>query len=987
VGKDADHARGNGLTSLSDEQVEAIEAARARQERRAERREVSVEAALSALFVVAAFALWLGLPPADPQLGLAIWLGVVCAALILVEFEVGEGCTRPVQLALVPMLVLLPPAVVPLVVVAAHVAARLPEVLLRRVPAQRLLLAGGDSWFVIAPVLVVAVLADGPSPGALVIGVAVGAQVGVDFGISALRMWAAVGVGPRSQLQAYAWVYLVDLLLTPVGWLAAVAGAAEPLAVAAVLPLAGLLSVFARERRGRIENALALHRVAQEGRARLESIVQNSSDLIVILDAAGHISSLTGSVAPVFGDGWEAARGEAFVERVHPGDRAMVAHFLASAARKAPADSQEGEWRIRCADGSHRHIAAVATNLLDDPRVTGIVLTARDVDARKALEEQLRHRAFHDPLTGLANRALFYDRVEHALMRAAREDAQVAVLFIDLDDFKPINDRYGHAAGDRVLEEIGRRIESCVRSADTAARLGGDEFGVLLETVSGASAAIESAERLLGVLDQPLMTVDEPIRLSASIGLATSSAAERGIEELLRKGDLAMYAAKANGKARIELYEPDLERIEAPTANRANWFRGRDEQREEILSVLEDPGALAIAFQPIMDLRSGRVAGYEALARFQRSPSRPPNEWFAQAHRCGLGFALEAKALSGALTTPNRPDAVYLALNVSPSSLIHEELRSVLPARLDGLVIEITENELVSEDPAIARAIGALRERGARLAVDDVGAGYAGLTHVMRLAPDIIKLDRALTTGVDTDPVKAALVGSFVRYARDIHATVCAEGIETPGELARLADLDVAYGQGYGIARPAPPWPTASPEAAAACLLSFQATLEGRDEPFDVADRDRRFELLTSRLARASSRPELDAHLPALAAELNADEVRLDPGNGAQLTRQTLVNDSTATPDERLALRQAGYGARLTTPIHHGDMTVGTLELYSHDERPWSRFHISRARLIAHQLGLTLDRLEPPTPIDVDKAGPRDQDAHAAAESQAAIRS
>jgi diguanylate cyclase (GGDEF)-like protein/PAS domain S-box-containing protein len=393
-------------------------------------------------------------------------------------------------------------------------------------------------------------------------------------------MWAAVGVGPRSQLQAYAWVYLVDLLLTPVAWVAAVAGAANPLAVAAVLPLAGLLTVFARERRGRIENALALHHVA-EGRARLESIVQNSSDLIVILDRAGRISSLTGLVTPVFGEGWEAARGEAFVDRVHPADRALVAGFLSSTARKAPGAPQEAEWRIRCADGTHRHIAAVATNLLDDPRVAGVVLTVRDGDARKALEEQLRHRAFHDPLTGLANRALFYDRVEHALSRAGREDGQVAVLFIDLDDFKPITDQHGHAAGDLVLEEIAGRIESCMRSAGTAARLGGDEFGVLLEAIDGDSAAIEAADRLLNVFDTPLTRLGEPIRLSASIGVATTSAQERGIEELLRKGDLAMYAAKATGRARIELYRPDLERIDATLTERGRPARARSPEAHD----------------------------------------------------------------------------------------------------------------------------------------------------------------------------------------------------------------------------------------------------------------------------------------------------------------------------------------------------------------------------------------------------------------------
>ena len=177
-------------------------------------------------------------------------------------------------------------------------------------------------------------------------------------------------------------------------------------------------------------------------------------------------------------------------------------------------------------------------------------------------------------------------------------------------------------------------------------------------------------------------------------------------------------------------------------------------------------------------------------------------------------------------------------------------------------MVEITENELVSGDPAINDALAALRARGARLAVDDTGAGYAGLTHLMRLQPDIIKLDRALTTGVDSDPAKAPLISSFVRYARDIDATVCAEGVETLAELERLADLDVAYGQGYLIARPAAPWAAVTPEATAACLRSFDASLLDATDAPHRADHDRRLELLSRRLAAATSEAELDACLP-----------------------------------------------------------------------------------------------------------------------------
>jgi PAS domain S-box-containing protein len=304
--------------------------------------------------------------------------------------------------------------------------------------------------------------------------------------VSGIRAGVGAGVPLRSLVRPLAWVWLVDLLLIPVGVFAAVVAARAPVGVLGVLPLAALLAVFARERTGRIENAMELQRLAQEGQDRLQSIVQNSSDLIAILEPDASVRTLTGAVEGIFGPAWEAAQGESLLERVHPDDRAPVSAFLTVVAGKSVGESQEAEWRMRYADGSHRHIAAVATNLVGDPHVGGMVITARDVNDRKAFEEQLRHRAFHDALTGLANRALFYDRIEHTLAGATRDDAQLAVLFVDLDDFKAVNDARGHAEGDRLLELVAARLTSCLRSGDTAARLGGDEFGILLQGVASA---------------------------------------------------------------------------------------------------------------------------------------------------------------------------------------------------------------------------------------------------------------------------------------------------------------------------------------------------------------------------------------------------------------------------------------------------------------------------------------------------------------------
>ena len=913
-----------------------------------ERRELLTEAIAAGGFALVAGGLWSASSYPAPTWA-AVWLGVLCAVLVRIEFQLEEGHTRPVVLAFVPMLLMVPAPAVPLVVAAAHVAARLPEVLMGRAPARRLMMMIADCWFALPAALMLVAYGIPTSLGgaALMLAAIAAAQIGCDFVVSALRLWGALGLDPRADLRAYAWVYLVDLLLLPMALLAAWAGREEPIAVVPVLPLAILIAVFARERRGRIENAQALQRLTEESRDRLQSIVHNSSDLIIIASPNGALRSVSGSIAPIFGEDSDAAQSGSLLDRVHPDDALQVGRFLALAASKPAGESAEAEWRMRYVDGSFRHVSAVARNLLDDAHINGLVITARDVEARKAFEEQLRHRAFHDELTGLANRALFFDRVDHALLQAARADAQAAVLFIDLDDFKAINDRLGHAVGDAVLQQIAKRLAACTRSADTVARLGGDEFGVLLEGIAGPRA-VEAGERVLAALEAPIDVAGEPLVVGASIGMAISGTDISDVEDLLRRGDLAMYDAKRNGKRRLAVYTPDMAEADAPGHRAPVWFAGSDEQRAEILSVLEDPDALTMAFQPIVDLRTGRVAGYEALARFNRTPYQPPDQWFAKAHRCGLGYALEAKALAAAFAAPARTPGTYLAVNISPSSLTIADIQAALPERLEHTVIEVTENELASGDPAITDAIANLRHRGARIAVDDAGSGYAGLTHVMRLAPDIIKLDRTLTTGIQDDPAKAALVSSFVRYARDIDATVLGEGIETLAELMRLAALDVAYGQGYLIARPASPWPSIDPAVTEACQASAHAALAGTDTS---RTQDLRLERLTGLLARVTRPEHLDACLPTLAAELGADHAQIVTGPHRPPT-QILASDPAADTEQVAELIAHGYRAMLTLPIGQ----AGQLHVYNHHERPWTRFHISRGRIIAHQLEMVLER-------------------------------
>ena len=970
-----------------DEQAEAFaQHAAARRERRTER-------LVGAAFVACAAAMAVALPTEGLSVPVAAWFVALCFVLLQIEFEVGEGRTRPVQLALVPMLVLVPPPLVPCLVAVAHVLARLAESAAARRPLDRLSSTLADGWFTVGPALVL-VLVGSPGgfwAGAGVVLLALAAQVGFDFGAAAIRLRIGLGLPMRDQLAPFAWVYFVDVLLTPVGLLAAAAAHHGEWTVAAVLPLAALLAVFARERHGRIENARELHRMAEESEARLQSIVQNSSDLIAIVERNGMIRTLTGATEPVFGAARESALGRPLQDWAHVDDVPLLRALLARVAAAAPQSSHESEWRIRRANGAYGYVETVATNLLGDERVRGIVLTARDIDERRAFEEQLRHRAFHDPLTQLANRALFYDRIEHALTREARDDQQVALMFLDLDDFKVINDEMGHAVGDELLVSVAGRLRGSLRSADTVARLGGDEFGVLLEHIAGPNEVVQAAERLLARFDEPFLVHGEPHAVQLSIGIAVSGNGERSVDEMLRQADLAMYAAKRDGKHRWNLYDRALEDL-APTAQgeeseRATWFQRGTEQREEIIGLLERADAVGMAFQPILDLRTGVVAGYESLARFVGPQTRPPNAWFAQAHRCGLGYDLEARAVAVALATAGRPAGTYLTVNLSPSALVSEAVQAVLPASLEGIVIELTENELLTDAPGLESALADVRRRGGRVAIDDAGAGYAGLKHVMRLGPDLIKLDRSLVAGVEHDEGRGALIASFVRYGRASGAVVCAEGIETLGDLERLADLDVGFGQGYVIARPHADWPAVTPAASDTCTAAFSAALAAPSPAGGASLED-----VLALVAGSRDRSALAGAAAAIARELRAELVsiaRVDPVTGG---REALTMDPAPPTmlDEHALARLAGgeavqvvadgmsadlggllaLGQRslLRVPVVAHGTLIATLEASTSTDRSWSRIEIGSARIIAHQLAaaLVLTEAEPSgRPVDV----------------------
>ena len=405
--------------------------------------------------------------------------------------------------------------------------------------------------------------------------------------------------------------------------------------------------------------------------------------------------------------------------------------------------------------------------------------------------DRLKLLADTDGLTELANHRRYYESLRLALKRVKATKGSLAVITLDLDQFKRVNDAHGHVRGDEVLQTVAGALRKVVRGdADLVARLGGDDFAILAPQCDPGMAR-EIAERAREAIDR---AVPANLKLTVSAGYVCYPPHTTD-ENLTELATSALTLAKRQGGDRSQRYDKEQAQ-ELPTVR---------EQRAEIEELLREPDAITPVFQPLVELSSGRIVGYEALSRFA---DRSPESWFNQAQACGLSADLEGAAIRAALEHDDRPEGTYLSLNCSPSAISSGRVRSILPQDLRQYVIEITEHELASEDGALERALLELRARGARIAVDDAGAGYAGLKQVMRVTPDIIKLDRSLIERVHAEPAKAALIEFFVVFARRVGADVCTEGIETLEELTTLIDLGVGYGQGYLLGRPAEPWAT-----------------------------------------------------------------------------------------------------------------------------------------------------------------------------------
>ena len=545
----------------------------------------------------------------------------------------------------------------------------------------------------------------------------------------------------------------------------------------------------------------------------MQRIFETAADAFIILNAEGQINFANAAAErtfaldrasiegrTLFDTRWNLTNleGQAFAQGEHPFD----------VVRASGEPLHEFEFRFDRADGRTIIASLNAAPLLDNRGLfSGVVVSVADITERRVLVDRLQHQAFHDPLTNLANRVLVRYRLEHALQQRALSNDSVAVIFIDLDNFKYINDSLGHSAGDELLVALASRLRATTRAGDTPARFGGDEFVILLEDVDTPRYAISVAERVLDAMREPFLIDGHEVFTTPSIGIAFSGEGHTNADELLRHADSAMYEAKRRGKACFAIYE----------ASMSGDALRRLELENDLRRALQN-GEFELYFQPTWDLDLNRVSGFEALIRWNH-PSRGlvmPGEFIALAEETGLivpmGFGVLRSGCAQAVAW-NRSSAhpLHMSVNISARQLHLPEVVPLVARALQesglapsNLILEITESAIVERTEQVLATMNQLKGLGVSLAIDDFGTGYSSLAYLRAFPFDYLKIDRQFVGGIDREPDNSAIVTSMVTLAHALKLDVIAEGAETREEVEHLKFLGCDKGQGYFFGRPQP---------------------------------------------------------------------------------------------------------------------------------------------------------------------------------------
>jgi diguanylate cyclase (GGDEF)-like protein/PAS domain S-box-containing protein len=538
---------------------------------------------------------------------------------------------------------------------------------------------------------------------------------------------------------------------------------------------------------------------------RFRSLVQNATDLVAIIAAGGTTSYVTPSVKRMLGFQPEEFKGMTAHDLVHPEDIEGASNALAASLNSAGSHSP-AQFRLLHRNGTYRWVEASFASALDDPAIQGVIVNARDITERKAIEEQLVHQALHDRLTDLPNRPLLADRLQRALGRLARRQGAVAVVSLNVDRFRFVNENLGHDAGDELLIDVAGRLAGGLRSTDTLARVGGDEFVISIE-VSGEHEALVLANSLLDRFAEPLHVRGREVHLSVSIGVALTQDATESPEHLLRAAELAMRRAKAAGGGRVEAFDESM--------------RARAVGRLEMESALRraiDQKELRVFYQPVVSLADRSIVGGEALVRWERPDVGlvSPADFIPLAEETGLIVPIGEWIFEQACIQveewnrgSKRPLSVAVNLSVRQFAdpvLLQRLKRVISRSAVDPscISLEITESMLIEDNDFVLEALVALKALGIRLALDDFGTQYSSLSYLRRFPFDILKVDQSFVRDMLNEARDREIVRSVISLAHAIGLTVVAEGIETEEQFEAVREMGADRAQGYLLARPLP---------------------------------------------------------------------------------------------------------------------------------------------------------------------------------------
>lgn len=543
---------------------------------------------------------------------------------------------------------------------------------------------------------------------------------------------------------------------------------------------------------------------ASEG--RFQALTESAMDIVSVLDRDGCILYQSPSVRHLLGFEPQDMIGLNKFDMVHPDDAERMRATFRELVEKGTLDKPV-EFRVRAQNGEWRNLEATGKNCLDIPAVGGIILNTRDVTDRRAIEDRIQHLAFHDALTGLPNRLLIQDRISQAISRAQRTAQKFAVMFIDIDNFKNINDTLGHDAGDDLLRGVAERLTESVRAHDTIARQGGDEFIVLLDEIEGHRGATRVAQKILDALRAPFQVAGLDQHVSGSIGLALYPDDGRDAATLLKNADTAMFHGKGLGKNTYQFFTPQM-----------NIAVKRRAAMESNLRAAVKQGDFSLVYQPQIDLNTGEIVALEALVRWvsEDSGTMMPSEFIPLAEETGLISELgrwvllescrQNKAWQDMGLPPRR-----IAVNLSARQLMDKGFVDAVAAILAEtgldpryLELEITESQVMRQGEGSVMLLNEIADMGIHIAVDDFGTGYSSLSYLKRLPIGTLKIDQSFIRDITVDPNDTAIVVAIINMAKSLDLQIVAEGIETAGQLALLRAQGCGVGQGFYFSVPLP---------------------------------------------------------------------------------------------------------------------------------------------------------------------------------------